>query len=63
MRLDEYDMISLKGIRILKQLPKFLNATPHVRAARSSATRPVSRYASDTFALADARANVVKNKR
>ena len=46
-----------------QQLPKFLNATPHVRAARPSATRPFGRSASGTFSLADARENVVNNKR
>jgi hypothetical protein len=40
-----------------------LNAPPRVRAARPSASRLVSRSASGTFSLADARENVVNNKR
>jgi hypothetical protein len=40
-----------------------LNAPPHVRAARPSATRPFGSSASGTFSLADARENVVNNER
>jgi hypothetical protein len=46
-----------------QQLTALLNAPPRVRAARPSATRPFGRSASGTFSLADARENVVNNKR
>jgi hypothetical protein len=42
---------------------RVVNAAPRVRAARPSATRPFGRSASGTFSLADARENVVNNKR
>jgi hypothetical protein len=47
----------------LLHLTKLLNATPCVRTAWPSASRPFGRSASGTFSLADARENVVNNKR